>query len=658
MGPLGRAESALAGAMLAMLAILPLIEIVTRVAFQTGLPGAQPVVQHLTLWVAFLGAALAALDGRLLALATATFLPPGRWRRGAQVLAATVAAAATVLLARAGFELVQIEREFGTESLALLGVPARWWAAIVAAGFVAVWAGAEAKGRNVSTSRVAVIRAATGALAAAVVLAALPRPVESVSAVPLWVAQAVLPIAFVLIAWRLLRGVESWGGRAVVVAGIFAAVLVGHNPEWLDGRPVLPGLVLLGLAMVAGAPIFAVLGGAAVLLFLADAVPIAAVPVETYRLAVSPTLPAIPLFTLTGFLLAEGKASDRLLGVFRALVGWVPGGTAVVAAVVCAFFTVFTGGSGVTILALGGLLFQGLRADRYEEEFSIGLLTASGSLGLLLPPALPLILYGIVAQVSIKDLFLGGVIPGFLLIGLVAAWGVREGIRTGAGRTDFAWPAVRTALWRGKWELFLPVFLLVAIFSGLATLVEAAALSALYAFVIQAFVHRELSVTGDLPRVLRECVSLIGGVLIILGVAMGLTSYLVDAQVPAQILEWVQAHIHSPLVFLLALNVFLLFVGCLMDIFSAIVVVVPLIVPLGAAFGIDPIHLGIIFVANLELGYLTPPVGLNLFLASYRFERPLLTVYRAAIPMLVILGIGVLLITYVPWLTTGIFSFL
>ncbi len=655
-GPLDRAESAVVGALLAAMAVIPLVEIITRLSIQSGLPGAQPVVQHLTLWVAFLGAALAAKDGRLLALATATFLPEGRWRTGAKVLAASAAAAATVLLARAGIELVQVEREFGTESLSLLGVPARWWAAVMLGGATAVFLGALAE-RRVSVSRLAGIRALGAAGAATLVLAVVPRAAEDGSTVPLWVVQAVLPAAFVLIAWRLLRQIDGWVGRAVVLSGVVLGVVLGNQPALLDGRPVLPGLILIGCAMVAGAPIFTVLGGAAVLLFLADGVPIAAVPVETYRLAVSPTLPAIPLFTLTGFLLAEGKASDRLLGVFRALVGWVPGGTAVVAAVVCAFFTVFTGGSGVTILALGGLLFQGLKADHYGERFSIGLLTASGSLGLLLPPALPLILYGIVAQVPIKDLFLGGLVPGLLLIGLIAGWGVREGLITGAGRTAFAWSSVKTALWQGKWELMLPVFLLLAIFSGVATLVEAAALSALYAFVVQTFVHRELSIAGDLPRVLRECCVLVGGVLIILGVAMGLTGYLVDAQVPAQILAWVKAHIHSPLVFLLALNVFLLLVGCLMDIFSAIVVVVPLIVPLGAAFGIDPIHLGIIFVANLELGYLTPPVGLNLFLASYRFERPLLTVYRAAIPMLVILGIGVLLITYVPWLTTGIFRF-
>jgi tripartite ATP-independent transporter DctM subunit len=336
----------------------------------------------------------------------------------------------------------------------------------------------------------------------------------------------------------------------------------------------------------------------------------------------------------------------------------MPGGTAVVTALLCAFFTVFTGGSGVTILALGGLLFQALQADQYRERFSLGLLTASGSLGLLFPPALPLILYGIVAQISIQDLFVGGLVPGVILVALIAAWGVREGLMTNARRQAFDLAEGARAIWHAKWELALPALVLVAIFGGFATLVEAAALTALYALFTQTVVHRDISVRKDLFGVIVECVVLVGGVLIILGVAMGLTSYMVDAQIPARMVEWAQESISSPLVFLLLLNIFLILVGCLMDIFSAIVVVVPLIVPLGAAFGIHPVHLGIIFIANLELGYLTPPVGLNLFLAAYRFERPLLTVWRAALPMLLILGFGVILITYVPWLTLGLLRFL
>lgn len=596
-----RVEGSFASLTLVAMVLLLSAEMVARF-FGTGVPGSLPFVQHLTLWLAFLGAALAASEDKLLALATPTFLPAGPVRQTSQVLAATVATAVTALLARACWEFMLGEREFGDE---------------VALG------------------------------------------------VKVWVALLVLPIAFALIALRLMwkasgdaEGVWRPVGRAVAGLGLLAGLWLGQNPEVLESRAALPGLILLGAAMLLGTPIYAVLGGAAVFLFMTDGVPLQAVPVETYRLAVSPTLPAIPLFTLIGFLLAEGKSSERLVGVFRAFVGWLPGGTAVVAAVVCAFFTVFTGGSGVTILALGGLLYQALTSEGYRERFSVGLLTASGSLGLLLPPALPLILYGIVAQVPITDLFLGGVFPGILLVTLIAAWGLREGFRSKIARRPFELAAAGRALWAAKWELFLPVFLLGAIFSGYATVVETAALGALYALVVQCFVHRDLSLFGDVPRVLRQCVVLVGGVLIILCVAMGFTGYLVDAQVPTQLLDTVQQHVDSPLMFLLMLNLFLLVVGCLMDIFSATVVVVPLIVPLGVAYGIDPIHLGIIFIANLELGYLTPPVGLNLFLASYRFEKPLLEVYRAALPMLAILAVGVLLITYVPWLTTGIFALL
>jgi tripartite ATP-independent transporter DctM subunit len=387
---------------------------------------------------------------------------------------------------------------------------------------------------------------------------------------------------------------------------------------------------------------------------MSDAVTPAIMTVETYALAVSPTLPAIPLFTLAGFLLAEGRSSERLLRVFRAWVGWVPGGTAVVCAFLCSFFTVFTGGSGVTILALGGLLFPALLREGYRERFSLGLLTASGSLGLLLPPALPLILYGIVAEIPIENLFIGGILPGVLLTSMIAGWGVREGIVSGAGRSSFGLAEAGRSLWEAKWELALPAVVLGALFSGYATPVEASAVTALYALLVQVLVQRDLSITKDLLRVFTDCVTLVGGVLIILGVAVGLTGYMVDAQVPMRLVAWTREAIDSPLTFLLALNLFLLVVGCLMDIFSAIVVVVPLILPLGQAFGIHPVHLGIIFIANLELGYLTPPVGLNLFLASYRFDRPLLEVCLAALPMLAILAIGVLLITYVPWLTLGL----
>ena len=592
---LHRLEDGVSIVLLGAMVLLPLAEIVVR-QLGTGIPGALPFEQHLTLWVAFLGAALAAREGRLLALATGNFLPEGRFRAVAAVFTGGISAMVATLLGRASLDLVQIEREGGIE---------------MAAG------------------------------------------------VPVWVGQAVMPVGFAILALRLVwKSSDLWTGRAIAGFGIVLGLWIGANADSFADRAATPWLVLILASTLLGGPIFAALGGAAVFLFLSDFVPLAAIPAESYRLAVSPTLAAIPLFTLTGFLLAEGGASERLLRVFRALFGWVPGSTPVVCAVVCAFFTVFTGGSGVTILALGGVLFAALSADGYRERFSLGLLTSSGSLGLLLPPALPLILYGIVAEVPIEDLLIGGLVPGLLLVALIAAWGVREGLRGGARRFAFSEAELGRALWAGKWELFLPVVVLGAFFSGYATLVETAALAALYAFVIQCLVHRDVKLGRPLMVVFRQCAVLAGGVLIILVAAMGLTSWLVDAQAAQALVELVQNNIESKIVFLLALNVFLLLVGCLMDIFSATVVVVPLIIPLGLAFGVDPIHLGIIFVANLELGYLTPPVGLNLFLASYRFERPLLAVYRAAVPALVILGIGVLLITYVPGLTLGLLDLL
>lgn len=621
---LHRLEDGVSTVLLGAMVLLPLAEIVAR-RLGTGIPGALPFEQHLTLWVAFLGAALAAREGRLLALATGNFLPEGRFRAVAAVFTGGVSAMVATLLGTASLDLVRIEREGGIE---------------MAAG------------------------------------------------VPVWVGQAVMPVGFAILALRLVwKSSDLWAGRALAGFGIVLGLWIGANADSFADRAVTPWLVLILASTLLGGPIFAALGGAAVFLFLTDWVPLAAIPAESYRLAVSPTLAAIPLFTLTGFLLAEGGASERLLRVFRALFGWAPGSTAVVCAVVCAFFTVFTGGSGVTILALGGVLFAALSADGYRERFSLGLLTSSGSLGLLLPPALPLILFGIVAEVPIEDLFIGGLLPGLLLIALIGLWGVREGLRAGAGagatpisakegkalsesspserlpRVLGRWLPPRVneivlAVWAGKWELLLPFVILGAFFSGYATLVETAALAALYAFVVQCLVHRDVKLGKPLLAVFRQCAVLVGGVLIILVVAMGLTSWLVDAQAAQALVDLVQNNIESKIVFLLALNVFLLLVGCLMDIFSATVVVVPLIIPLGLAFGVDPIHLGIIFVANLELGYLTPPVGLNLFLASYRFERPLLAVYRAAVPALVILGFGVLLITYVPGLTLGLLELL
>lgn len=586
-------EEGLASTALVVMVLLPLAEIVVRATFASGIPGAGPMVQHLTLWVGFIGASLAARDDRLLSIATGALLPAST-RRWTAVGVAAVAVAVTTTLCWGAVELLRAQREMGS---------------VIALH------------------------------------------------VPVWTLQLVMPIALAATALRLAwHASPGWRGRAVAALGIPLGALLLWQPVLVAGGYAWTALAVIIAAGILGAPIFAVLGGAAVVLFLASGSAPVAVLIETYALAVSPTLAAIPLFTLAGFVLAESRASDRLLRLFHAWFGWAPGGTAVVCALLCSFFTVFTGGSGVTILALGGLLFPALLRDGYRDRFALGLLTASGSLGLLLPPAMPLIVYAVIAMIPIEDLFIGGMLPGLLLTTMVAAWGVREGVNMRTPRRPFRAGEALAALWGAKWEAALPAIVLIALFSGWATPIEAAAVAAFYTLVTQVGIHREVSMTRDLRRVLSSCVALVGGVLIILSVAVGLTSYLITADVPGHLLRWTQLHIGSKVVFLLALNGFLLVVGCLMDIFSATVVIVPLLVPLGAAYGVHPVHLAIIFIANLELGYLTPPVGLNLFLASYRFDRPLVEVCRASVPFLIILGIGVLLITYVPWLTTGLLA--
>jgi tripartite ATP-independent transporter DctM subunit len=450
---------------------------------------------------------------------------------------------------------------------------------------------------------------------------------------------------------------DTRAGRFVTLGIVSTLILTSLFPPADPAQLVVPGLVLLFVAAVLGAPIFTLLGGAALILFWGQHSPIASLSIDHYRMVVNPSLPAIPLFTLAGYFLAEGGASRRLIRVFRAVVGGVRGGPAILTALVCAFFTSFTGASGVTILALGGLLMPVLLAARYSERNAVGLLTGAGSLGLLFPPALPLILYAVVATtigsaVTLKQMFLGGIVPGIVLVALTACWGVLQAPKREEARPAFDPRELARAVGEAKWELLLPVVAMVALFGGFATPVEAAAVTALYAFVVETLVYRDLKIRARVPEVMTECGLLVGGVLLILGVAMGFTNYLVDAQVPDHAVDWVQGSIESRWVFLLSLNAFLLVVGCLMDIFSAIVVVVPLIVPVAAAFGISPVHLGIIFLANMELGYLTPPVGMNLFLSAYRFDKPVPEVMRAAFPMFIVLLLGVLLITYVPALTT------
>lgn len=403
-------------------------------------------------------------------------------------------------------------------------------------------------------------------------------------------------------------------------------------------------IVVLGLL---GAPLFTVFGAAALSLFHFEQVDASAVIVEMSRISTLPMLITIPLFTFTGYLLAESKSPQRIVRFSRALVGWMPGGLGIVALVVCAFFTAFTGASGVTIIAIGGLMMPVLLADGYKEKHAIGLLTTAGSLGLLFPPSLPIIIYGLVASVSIDRLFIAGLLPGALMVVLVSLYSMRLSFRDKIKRHPFSWEELFFATKAIFWEMPLPVVVIGGIYSGLFTATEAAAITAFYAFVIEVFVYRDLHFSRDIPRVMKESMILVGAILIILGCVLGFTNYVVDAQIPIKVLEFIKTYMSNKVLFLILLNIVLLIGGALLDMLSAIMLV-PLILPIAKDFGIDPVHLGIIYLANLEIGYSTPPAGLNLFIASFRFKRPIIELYAAALPFLLFYVVGLGIITYYP----------
>ena len=412
-------------------------------------------------------------------------------------------------------------------------------------------------------------------------------------------------------------------------------------------------VILFALALL-GAPLFTIIVSGALLGFHSEEVDLQVIAIEIYRLAEMPILLAIPLFTFAGYLLGESQAPHRLVRLTNALLGWLEGGLAIVALAACALFTAFTGASGVTIVALGALLYPALREANYPDRFSLGLVTTSGSLGLLFAPALPLILYGVVAQqmdvdppVRIEDLFAAGLIPGTMMVVLLSVysmWKVRGRARTGAA---FSWSEAFGSIREAGWEIPLPIVVLGGIYSGAFALSEAAAVTAIYVLVVEVGIRREISLR-KLPGVMRESMVLVGAIMIILGVSLASTNYLIDTEVPTRLFDVVRAHVDSRFVFLILLNLFLLFLGMILDIFSAIVIMVPIILPIAIGYGIHPVHLGIIFLANMQIGYITPPVGMNLFIASHRFERPVIEVYRATIPFFIILLLSVLLITYVP----------
>lgn len=586
--PLRTAETGLIVAVLALMVVFPLYTTAARLITGSTPTGTLVFVQHLTIWAGFVGALIATGGNAHLSLATQEFLPEGRMRTSAHFFAQTVAAAATALLGYAGALMIQADKQTGSM---LFSVIPQWWSEII------------------------------------------------------------MPVALAFMAMRcILAAGPTWWQRAAslaLVACAFALDLLSDHAS-----PLMWPLVLIVLvAVLLGAPIYVGLSGLGMALFFAASTPIATVPSELMRLVESPTLPAIPLLTLCGFVLAEGGASTRLVRAARSVVGWMPGGIAIMVVLVCALFTTLTGGSGVTIIALGGLVLPILIKEGYPEGFSLGLVTASGSLGLLLPPSLPVILYGVVAHQSADQLYIGGLLPSLLLILITCAYSVYVGVKSKTQRASFSVREVGAAMWLAKWELAIPVLLVTILFSGKATIVEASAIAAGLSVFVEVVVFRDLHWKRDMPRVVASAGKLMGAVVIVLGTAMGLTSYLVDAEIPTRLLSWVTQNVHSPYVFLLALNVILLVLGSVLEIYSAIVILSPLIVPLGSAFGINPVHLGVIFLSNLELGFLFPPVGLNLLLSSSRFKKPLPAIYRVTLPFLIMLAVGVLVITYVPALT-------
>lgn len=409
-------------------------------------------------------------------------------------------------------------------------------------------------------------------------------------------------------------------------------------------------IITILLFMLFGAPIFAVISGLALFLLFSSQIDSSAMIIEMYRIATTPILVAIPLFTFAGYLLSESGAPKRLIRLSDAILGWLPGGLSIIALLACAIFTALTGATGLTIIALGGILFPAMVQGRYPERFSLGLLTTSGTLGLLFPPSLPLIIYAIVAKVGIDQLFLAGILPGVLLVVLLSAFSVQKAIFSEIPRTKFNLSEVFKALREMIWELPLPVVVLGGIYSGYFVVSEAAAITATYVLLIEVVIYRDIK-WKELPQIMRKSMVLVGGILIILGAALGLTNYLIDQEIPMRMLDFFKAHITSPFVFLVVLNLFLLAVGCVMGIFSALTVVIPLITPIAHAYGIHPIHLGIIFLANLEIGASFPPLGINLFISSIRFEKPVLRLYLASLPFIAILLIGLAIITYIPWLS-------
>ncbi len=571
----------------------PIFQIIGRYINFFSIPASQEIVQHMTLWIGFVGAVIAARSNKLLS----------------------------------------VVREPVFKSMKKVSLP-QFFVHIFSLSIVFV----------LSVSYLKMIQIG------------FQYPDYIAPFIPTWFAQSIIPFGLILI-WYQMILTSSSDFKYRFFVSIFSIIptLILYYWQFPLANPLLLwSIVIFSVILVAfGLPIFILLASLAIFFFLSEPTDwatnydlISTISDSAYRIVVSPTLAAIPIFTLAGYILAESKISDRLIKFFKASLGWLPGSTILIVVILCSFFTALTGGSGVTILALGAILYPILVHDGYSKRFSLGIITTAGSLGLLFPPSLPAIIYSVTAGINPLELFRQALIPAIFLMSIMFFYGLYmlpKNKKIEKFNFNNAFNSAKIA----KWEIAIPLLIIISLFSGFATLVESAALLVLYVLTVELYIFKDVSFK-DLPKIIIDCSTLVGGVLIILGFAMGFTGYLVDAQIPLKILNFVQSTISSKIIFLLALNILLLIIGCLMDVFSAIIVVVPLIAPLATYFGIDPFHLAIIFIANLELGYITPPVGMNLYLSSYRFNKDMPTIYNATLPFFFIRLIGVLIITYIP----------
>jgi tripartite ATP-independent transporter DctM subunit len=603
-----------------LLTAIPAAEVVARIVFKTGVPNSSWIMEQMLMAIALFSGMITTKKSEHLSISLVQVMPE-KFKNWSAIGTHLISTFVLTIVALSAPSFIRI----GLTGRLIGFIPDRVYALVLPVGYA------------VMAFRFA--RQAAGLLRTA---ARKKKTLENIA----WV----LPLLAVLLgAWASLPAFSKFIWDFDIPDAVYHIIDIQYTIAYYAK---IPAVVILLVAAFSGAPLFVVIGGLAMILLQASGGEIDVVVNQIYTALTNSSIVAIPLFTVAGFLLSESKAGERLVITFRNLFSWLPGGMIIATVVICAFFTSFTGASGVTILALGGILYSILSEhSKYPEKFSIGLLTSVGSIGLLFPPSLPIILVGATTQTDIRHLFAGGVFPGIILIVAVTIFGIVSSIKTKIPIERFSLKRSVLSLKESAFEMLLPFILIVGYFSGVFSLIEIGVIAVIYVFIVEVLIHREIKIR-ELSAVLLKAIPIIGGVLSILAMSQALSYYIVDTQAPENFARWMQSAVSSKFVFFLLLNLALLVVGCLMDIFSAILIVLPLIVPLGHIYGVDPVHLGIIFIVNLEVGFMTPPVGLNLFLATYRFQKPFTEICRNVLPFLLIQMAVVLLVTYVPALST------